>query len=488
MSKKVEPFFNHGHVIKDPNTDKLYKIHSMIGSGAFAQCFLVLTDTKEYFAMKIIDYSKIKSKTLASKLESEIRIHYQLDHPNIVKLYNHFRDEVYVYLLMEFCQNKSLDIYFSKRKNAIIEETGKSSSEITEIFNEEEVRRIMKQLLDVLIYLHEEKHVVHRDLKLGNLFLDHDFNIKVGDFGLSSTIIGNQKRRTFCGTPNYLAPEIISEEKEGHSFEVDIWAFGIIMYTLLVGNPPFQKNKIKDIYETIKKIDYSFPKHYAYSRYSRDLIKAILNRDPNARPSLYCIKEHNFFVRKENTVERIIRNISENTYTQVCDLNRFEFDYVLFSLPICRMKGIGYLFSSGVSGIYFQDCTNIVKYNNKFLYLYRAEDQGKLIIKKEELIDLNDKEESVKKKYEFLIYFMKNYCRKENKRNVESTHVLRVRRVRDVTIFGLSNGCIQFDFIDDKRVVMADDGKNVLCFDSKGFITLTNSLKERVLELLQAVR
>lgn len=115
--------------------------------------------------------------------------------------------------------------------------------------SDDEAKGILLQLLAAMQYLHEN-HVIHRDLKLGNLFLKAGPTVKLGDFGLATLVYGeDDRKRTICGTPNYIAPEIIAGGEKGHSFEVDIWSFGVIMYTLLVGRPPFQKQEVKEIYE-----------------------------------------------------------------------------------------------------------------------------------------------------------------------------------------------------------------------------------------------
>ena len=94
--------------------------------------------------------------------------------------------------------------------------------------------------------------VIHRDLKLGNLFLTEKMEIKVGDFGLAAKIeFEGERRRTICGTPNYIAPEVL-ENKNGHSYEVDIWSFGVILYTMLIGKPPFETSDVKTTYKRIK--------------------------------------------------------------------------------------------------------------------------------------------------------------------------------------------------------------------------------------------
>lgn len=91
--------------------------------------------------------------------------------------------------------------------------------------------------------MHEQR-VIHRDLKLGNLFLNEKMHVKLGDFGLATQVeFDGERKKTLCGTPNYIAPEML--DKKGHSFEVDIWAIGCILFTLLVGKPPFETETLK---------------------------------------------------------------------------------------------------------------------------------------------------------------------------------------------------------------------------------------------------
>ena len=110
-----------------------------------------------------------------------------------------------------------------------------------------------------------KNRVIHRDLKLGNLFLSEKMEIKIGDFGLATKIdFEGERKRTICGTPNYIAPEIL-EGKTGHSYEVDIWSLGVILYTLIIGKPPFETNDVKTTYRRIRMNAYSFPEHVPIS-------------------------------------------------------------------------------------------------------------------------------------------------------------------------------------------------------------------------------
>jgi polo-like kinase 1 len=119
--------------------------------------------------------------------------------------------------------------------------------------------------------------------------------IKIGDFGLATKLeFEGDKKRTICGTPNYIAPEIL-EGKQGHSYEVDLWSLGVIIYTLLIGKPPFETSDVKTTYSRIKKNAYSFPEHIIISEAARNLISRILTLDPSKRPGLDEILDHSFF-------------------------------------------------------------------------------------------------------------------------------------------------------------------------------------------------
>ena len=109
-----------------------------------------------------------------------------------------------------------------------------------------EVQCYSLQIVNALKYLHQHR-VIHRDLKLGNLFINEKMEVKVGDFGLAAKIdFDGERKRTICGTPNYIAPEVL-EGKTGHSYEVDIWSLGVIIYTLIIGKPPFETTDVKAI-------------------------------------------------------------------------------------------------------------------------------------------------------------------------------------------------------------------------------------------------
>lgn len=213
------------------------------------------------------------------KLLGEIKVHKSMDHPNIVRQRDCFEDEVNVYMILDICTNGTLMEMLRNRKR----------------FTEPETRYFGLQILGAAKYMHSRR-VIHRDLKLGNLFLDEEMCIKVGDFGLAALLVDDDDRKkTICGTPNYIAPEVLFGSAEGHSYEVDLWSIGVIFYAMLIGKPPFQSKDVKAIYAKIKTNEYEFPSGLDISSDARDLITNLLSTDPENRPSIDDIARHAFF-------------------------------------------------------------------------------------------------------------------------------------------------------------------------------------------------
>lgn len=122
--------------------------------------------------------------------------------------------------------------------------------------------------------------------------------IKLGDFGLATKLdFEGERKRTVCGTPNYIAPEIIdnSSSSNGHSYEADVWSFGVIVYTLLVGRPPFETADVKTTYKKIRNVEYSFPDSVVITDNAKSLIKGILLQNPVMRLTIDEILDHPFF-------------------------------------------------------------------------------------------------------------------------------------------------------------------------------------------------
>jgi len=256
-----------------------YSKGKFLGKGGFARCYeFVALNSRKVTAAKIVQKSSLTRTRAKQKLMSEIKIHRSLHHPSIVGFEHFFEDSENVYILLEMCTNQTMSELVRRRKR------------LTEL----EAQCYLVQMLSAIRYLHQHR-VIHRDLKLGNLFLSEKMEIKIGDFGLATKLeFDGERKRTICGTPNYIAPEVL-DGKTGHSYEVDIWAIGVILYTLLVGKPPFETSDVKTTYRRIRMLAYTFPENVPISEAAKSLISRILVADPSKRPSIDDIQAHPFF-------------------------------------------------------------------------------------------------------------------------------------------------------------------------------------------------
>lgn len=252
---------------------------SCLGEGGFARCFQVKNDAGKTYAAKTVAKESVRNEKTKNKLLAEIKIHKSLKHPNIVEFVDCFEDDHNVYILLEMCSNQSMMEMLRARKG----------------FTEGEAKYYMVQILGAINFMHRRR-VIHRDLKLGNIFLDEHMHVKIGDFGLATVLDKPTDRRvTICGTPNYIAPEVLAGKQKGHSFEVDIWSAGVILFTMVTGKPPFQSKDVETIYQRIKKNDWKFPADLPISSECKDLVRQMLVGDPHQRINLASILKHPFF-------------------------------------------------------------------------------------------------------------------------------------------------------------------------------------------------
>ncbi|XP_022691918.1 serine/threonine-protein kinase PLK2-like [Varroa jacobsoni] len=249
--------------------------------GGFARVH-ELTDltSNRTFAGKIIPRSRLTTSDQRKKLYREIEIHEPLAHKHVVRFQHFFKDEHNVYIVLEYCPRKSLVHVLKNRK----------------VLTEPEVRYFLAQLVDGVKYIHSQG-VMHRDLKLGNMFLSDQMHVKIGDFGLAAKAYlhlnnhDGSKKITVCGTPNYIAPEVLN--MKGHGFEADVWAIGCIMYAMLAGCPPFETSSLSDTYHRITNNIYTIPE--GVSEPAQKLIQWLLRPRPQDRPTLEQILTHEFF-------------------------------------------------------------------------------------------------------------------------------------------------------------------------------------------------
>lgn len=256
------------HYITDSRSGVTYAIQELLGRGGFAKCYLACSN-RQNFALKVISRESIKEHN--KQIHREILIHYNLRHPNIVALYSTFECTQNIYLLLELCPNRTLAEYIEFSQGHCLPES-------TAIV-------YMKQLVLAVRYLHDECGLVHRDIKPANVLFSREWNVKLADFGFCCPIQELSKRlvHSICGTPNYVAPEVI--DKLGHSTHTDCWSLGCTYYTMLFRRPPFHSDCTTHTYERIRRCQYTIPQqhHNRISEASKDLIRRTLVHRPEQR-------------------------------------------------------------------------------------------------------------------------------------------------------------------------------------------------------------
>lgn len=237
---------------------------SVIGKGSYAKVILVKKkDTNEYFAMKILKKSmvELKKQEIHVKNERDILVEMR-GRPFLIDFYYSFQTDKALCFVLEYCPGGELFNLLSKK--------GK--------FNEDQTRFYAAQIVLALEFLHK-KDVVYRDLKPENVLIDSQGYIKITDFGLSRMNVKYNDAKSICGTPEYLAPEIIN--KLGYGKAVDWWTLGSIIYEMITGFPPFYTQNRQELFEKIK---YQTPKFSSnLNPLTRDILEKLLQKDPTKR-------------------------------------------------------------------------------------------------------------------------------------------------------------------------------------------------------------
>uniref|UniRef100_A0A8I6Z4N6 non-specific serine/threonine protein kinase n=1 Tax=Hordeum vulgare subsp. vulgare TaxID=112509 RepID=A0A8I6Z4N6_HORVV len=259
-----------------------YEVGRTIGQGSFAKVkFAVDSDTGVPVAMKVLDKATILNHRMLQQIKREISIMKIVRHPNIVRLNEVLAGRTKIYIILELITGGEL---FDK-----IARQGK--------IRENEARKYFQQLIDAIDYCHS-KGVYHRDLKPENLLLDSRGNLKVSDFGLSTlSQNGVGLLHTTCGTPNYIAPEVLSNDGYDGS-AADIWSCGVILYVLMAGYLPFEENDLPTLYDKITAAQFSCPDWFSPG--AKSMIQRILDRNPKTRITIEEIRADPWF--KKNYV------------------------------------------------------------------------------------------------------------------------------------------------------------------------------------------
>ena len=262
-----------------------------LGIGTFGKVDLVSHKiTKAKYAIKYIDKTDPENLIERDNFNREVEIMYKLNHPNIVKLFGHFEDEQYCYFIMQYIPNRS--VY------ELIQNDGKKP-------NIRLIASVMKDLINAVYYLHNMKPmIIHRDIKPENILLDFNSKAYLTDFGWSNYMADNSIRKTVCGSPLYLPPEMVKGST--HDKTADIWCIGVLLFELITGTPPFAGNDIESVAMNILKLNISWPAQMDPD--AKDLISKILKLNGKERLPIEQILAHKFFNKYfPNAVKELIK-------------------------------------------------------------------------------------------------------------------------------------------------------------------------------------
>ena len=248
------------------------------GRGKFGHVYLARErKTKFIVALKTLFKEQLRADGVAHQVRREVEIQSHLRHPHILRLFGYFYDNLRVFLITEYAANGELF--------RIIQKEG--------ALGEKRAARYGYQLALALQYI-QSKNVIHRDIKPENILIDARDNLKLADFGWS---VHNPKaalRMTLCGTIDYIPPEMV--EGGCHDASADMWSFGVLLYEMLIGIPPFQTEKQSTTFRLIVHGDVKFPPDAIVSEEAKDLVFALLTKDASKRPMASDILSHPFFL------------------------------------------------------------------------------------------------------------------------------------------------------------------------------------------------
>ncbi|CAD8107158.1 unnamed protein product [Paramecium primaurelia] len=359
-----------------------YSLIREIGQGSFARVFRGKLDGRqEDVAIKMISKQNVRNESM-SMIEKEIEILRQLDHPNIIKLIDFKRTQNHYYLVFEYCENGDLDAYIRKYSP-----NGK--------LPEEEVRRIVQQLAQALQQMYKLR-IVHRDLKLANILVSKNFQIKLADFGFAKYMEEDQYLTSYCGTPLTMAPEIL--QRKQYNEKCDVWSVGVIIYQMIYGRSPFVPPKggnINDLIAIINKGDLQFPEISTISIKLKELLIQMLQQDFKKRISFRDFFEHIWLQGevKADYIQSIKQDLQENS----CEI-----------MPIIHHKASEDIQEEEIFNNERDDSTNEVLKDQQLKYIgYQLQKQaiGYLDLMFEEIYkvkQLCDKIQNTKIQFQFL--------------------------------------------------------------------------------------
>ncbi|KAG6738149.1 hypothetical protein POTOM_059709 [Populus tomentosa] len=330
-----------------------YEVGKLLGCGAFAKVYHARdVQTGKSVAIKIINKKKISSPSLIANIKREISIMRKLNHPYIVKLIEVLASKTKIYCVMEYVKGGELFTKIAKGR-----------------FSEDLSRKYFRQLISAVGYCHL-RGVFHRDLKPENLLLDENGNLKVSDFGLSAVRDQTQLDgllHTLCGTPAYVAPEILA--KKGYDgAKIDVWSCGVILFVLAAGYLPFNDPNLMAMYKKIYKGEFRCPKWMSTDL--KRLLSRLLDTNPETRITIDGILKDPWFKKgkhKEiNFYDEEFNKDDERKDEEFASTSLNAFDIISFSSGL------------NLSGM-FDDSYNVVDDGERFVSTESPEDSVKRV-------------------------------------------------------------------------------------------------------------
>lgn len=295
----------------------------LLGKGTFGKVILVKEKaTGRYYAMKILKKEVIVAKDEVAHTLTENRVLQNSRHPFLTALKYSFQTHDRLCFVMEYANGGELFFHLSRER----------------VFSEDRARFYGAEIVSALDYLHSEKNVVYRDLKLENLMLDKDGHIKITDFGLCKEgIKDGATMKTFCGTPEYLAPEVLEDNDYGRA--VDWWGLGVVMYEMMCGRLPFYNQDHERLFELILMEEIRFPRTLGPE--AKSLLAGLLKKDPKQRlgggPSdAKEVMEHRFFlsINWQDVVQKKLLPPFKPQVTSEVDTRYFDDEFTAQSITI----------------------------------------------------------------------------------------------------------------------------------------------------------
>ena len=408
--------------------DFIHESKSPIGRGAFGEVWKVTHEnSKKVYCIKILNKKDIYEQKLINQINKEISIMYNVNHPYSVKLVNHFEDNEKLYLIMELATNGNL--------YNLIQNNKKAKNKKLDL-----IKKLIIQTIEIIKHLHS-LNIIYRDIKPENLLLDENYNIKLCDYGWATYITPGKFLTVYCGTPEYVSPEVL--KKYAYNEKVDIWGIGVLIFELVFSYAPFSSNFNEDRYNNIKAGKINWPNELSEDCNDlKDLIQKILKVNPNERISLEQIENHQwlkdtYLEMKKNKQTNDTFDTNKITQTEIYKTNIMNNGVSkLFNSDKKLWKRNNFYDLESDGTLSDKEILNIYKVENKQLKLkiLKVEDDNKMLQKKccdyNDLCYLNEKLNKKIEENRKQILSLKSICEqkdeiiKENEKKLKELNII----------------------------------------------------------------